>query len=136
MTIPGLFAASATTEGITVRVQPHFAASDSDPDAGHWLWHYHIRLENGSDSVVQLIDRHWIIVDGDGRRRDVVGEGVIGEQPVLEPGGSYDYVSGCPLSTPSGRMHGHFGMIDATGCRMEVAIPPFDLVLPDSQEAG
>ncbi len=130
MSFPALFGYATTTEGITVRVQPHYAADDSDPETGQWLWHYHIRLENGGGSTVQLLDRHWIIIDGNGERRDVMGEGVVGAQPVIKPGGSYDYVSGCPLGTPGGRMRGHFGMIDPGGRRFEVIIPPFDLVAP------
>lgn len=133
MSIPGLFGYQATTEGVTVRVQPHYAPDHSDPKAGHWMWHYHIRLENGGGMAVQLVDRHWIITDGHGVRRDVMGEGVVGEQPVIEPGASYDYVSGCPLSTPMGEMRGHFGMIDSGGRRFEVAIPAFDLLSPDSR---
>lgn len=136
MSIPGLFMASATTEGITVRVRPQYAADESSPENGRWLWLYHIRLENGGGTTVQLIDRHWIITDGLGRRRDVMGEGVVGEQPVLPPGESYDYVSGCPLSTASGHMHGRFGMVDHAGRRFEVEIPGFDLVSPHSRSMG
>ena len=136
MSLPGLFTANATTEGITVRVQPRFAGDQSDPENGHWVWHYHIRVENGSGKEVQLIDRHWIIIDGHGARRDVMGEGVVGEQPVIAPGSSYDYVSGCPLATPMGHMQGRFGMIDGGGRRFEVEIPGFDLLSPDSRGAA
>lgn len=136
MKLTGLFCAVATTEGITVRVQPSFMPEDSDAMAGHWLWQYHIRIENGCGMPVRLIDRHWIITDGHGKRRDVMGEGVIGEQPVIEPGGSYDYVSGCPLSTPMGSMRGRFGMVDGGGRRFEVEIPTFDLISPQSRSAA
>lgn len=136
MSIPGLFTAVATTEGITVRVQPRYAGDQSDPENGHWVWHYHVRIENGSGLQVQLRDRHWIIIDGHGDRRDVMGEGVVGEQPVLPPGGSYDYVSGCPLATPMGQMRGHFGMQDGGGRRFEVEIPAFDLFSPDAKGAA
>ncbi|TPE59263.1 Co2+/Mg2+ efflux protein ApaG [Sandaracinobacter neustonicus] len=134
--MPGLFSAVATTEGISVRVQPRYAADQSDPANGHWVWHYHIRVENGSGMEVQLIDRHWIITDGHGVRKDVMGEGVVGEQPVIAPGGSYDYVSGCPLATPMGYMVGRFGMVDGGGRRFEVAIPGFDLLSPDAKGAA
>jgi ApaG protein len=136
MSLPGLFTAVATTDGITVRVQPRYAADQSDPENGHWVWHYHIRLENGSGVPVQLMDRYWIITDGQGERRDVMGEGVVGEQPLIGPGGSYDYVSGCPLSTPMGHMRGTFGMEDSGGRRIEVEIPGFDLVSPDTKRAA
>lgn len=136
MSLPGLFSAEATTDGITVRVQPRYAADQSDPENGHWVWHYHIRIENRSGREVQLIDRHWTITDGRGERRDVMGEGVVGEQPVIAHGGSYDYVSGCPLATPMGNMRGRFGMVDSGGRRLDIAIPGFDLLSPDSKGAA
>lgn len=136
MSLPGFFSAAATTQGITVRVQPRFAGDQSDPENGHWVWHYHIRVENRSGMEAQLIDRHWIITDGRGERRDVMGDGVVGEQPVIPHGGSYDYVSGCPLSTPMGNMRGRFGMQDSGGRRFEVEIPSFDLLSPDSRQAS
>lgn len=136
MSLTGLFTAEATTEGITVRVAPRFAADQSDPAGGHWMWHYHVRIENGSGVPVQLIDRHWEITDGRGQRRDVMGEGVVGEQPRIEPGDSFDYVSGCPLPTPSGSMRGRYGMLDSGGRRFEVEIPAFDLLSPDSRRAA
>ncbi len=136
MTLGEFFAFCATTDGITVRVQPRYAADQSDPAQGHWVWHYHVRVENQSGREVQLIDRSWIITDGRGTRRDVVGEGVVGEQPIIAHGGSYDYVSGCPLPTPMGTMHGSFGMTDSGGRRFEVEIPAFDLVSPDARRAS
>jgi ApaG protein len=136
LSLPGLFSAEATTDGITVRVQPRYAADQSDPGNGHWVWHYHIRIENRSGREVQLVDRHWTITDGRGERRDVMGEGVVGEQPVIAHGGSYDYVSGCPLPTPMGNMRGRFGMVDSGGRRLDVAIPGFDLLSPDSKGAA
>ncbi len=136
MSLRGLFSAVATTEGVTVRVSPSFIADDSDPAGGHWLWHYYIRIENGGGVAVQLIDRHWIITDGRGIRRDVMGEGVVGEQPVIAPGEAYDYVSGCPLATPMGTMRGRFGMVDSGGRRFEVEIPSFDLVSPGMRGAA
>lgn len=81
--------------------------------------------------TLQLIDRAWIIIDGHGGRRDVMGEGVVGEQPVIAPGGSYDYVSGCQLSAPMGTMHGRYGMENSGGRRIEVEIPSFDLISPE-----
>ncbi|WP_448580716.1 Co2+/Mg2+ efflux protein ApaG [Thermaurantiacus sp.] len=134
--LDSIFPYAATTEGITVRVQPTFLAEHSRPDQGLWVWHYHVRIENGGTMDVRLLDRHWIIIDGRGVREDVEGPGVVGEQPLIAPGSAHDYVSGCPLSTPSGTMEGSFGMIDGAGRRFRVAIPLFDLVSPHSRRAG
>jgi ApaG protein len=131
-----LFAASATTEGVTVRVQPSYAPDQSDPEHDHWVWHYHIHIENGDGMAIQIIDRHWVITDGRGERRDVMGEGVVGEQPLIAPGDSYDYVSGCHFTTPMGHMVGRFGVLDSGGRRFEVDIPGFDLISPDSRRAA
>lgn len=131
-----LFSYQATTVGLTVRVQPRFAPEQSNPDQGQWVWYYHIRIENDSGTDVQLIDRYWIITDGQGRQRDVTGEGVVGEQPLIAHGASHDYVSGCPLPTPMGSMRGRFGLIDSSGQRIEIEIPNFDLISPDSKGAA
>lgn len=131
-----LFDHEATTGNLTVRAQPHFSPEQSDPGQRHWVWHYHIRIENKGDVPVQLIDRHWIVYDGQGERREVRGEGVVGEQPVIQPGASYDYVSGCPLPTPFGSMEGSFGMQDNEGRRFSITIPTFDLVAPGARAAG
>lgn len=131
-----LFAVSATTEGVTVRVQPSYAADQSDPENGHWVWHYHMRIENGDGMPIQIIDRHWIITDARGDRRDVMGEGVVGELPLIAPGDSYDYVSGIHFPTPMGHMIGHFGVLDSGGRRFEVDIPGFDLISPHSRRAA
>ncbi|MCS6986955.1 MAG: Co2+/Mg2+ efflux protein ApaG [Sphingomonadaceae bacterium] len=131
--IQALFPYVATTGAITVRVQPTFAPEDSRPTDGVWVWRYHVRIENHGDEPVQLLDRHWIITDAHGRRAEVRGAGVVGEQPLISPGGAHDYVSACPLSTPSGTMEGSYGMVAADGRRFRVAIPAFDLVSPDSR---
>lgn len=125
-----LFAYSATTRGITVRVAPSYLPDQSDPMAGRWVWAYHIRIENDSDETVQLLRRHWIITDGRGRVEEVEGDGVVGEQPVIEPGRSFDYVSGCPLPTPSGIMRGTYRMVDGAGDAFDIAIPAFSLDSP------
>lgn len=122
-----LFPYSQTTKGVTVRVAPSYLPDQSDPMAGRWVWAYHIRLENDADGAVQLISRHWIITDGRGSVEEVQGPGVIGEQPIIEPGRSFDYVSGCPLPTPSGIMRGSYQMIDADGNGFDIAIPAFSL---------
>ncbi len=126
------FPYAETTAGITVRVAPRYLDEQSDPDSGEWAWSYHIRVENGSTDDVQLLSRHWIITDGDGRVDHVRGEGVVGDQPVIVPGGSYDYVSGCPLPTSSGTMTGTFTMA-AREVLFDVAIPLFSLDTPGAR---
>lgn len=128
-----LFSHAQTTRGVTVRVAVSFLPEQSEPDRGRWFWAYHIRLENEGPMAVQLLTRHWIITDGRGGRHEVQGEGVVGEQPVLEPGGSYDYVSGCPLTTSTGQMGGNYQMVGEDGSMFDVAIPRFPLVAPAVQ---
>ncbi|MGL4312659.1 MAG: Co2+/Mg2+ efflux protein ApaG [Sphingomonas sp.] len=125
-----LFPFTAETHGVTVRVSVSYLAEQSEPDRGRWFWAYHIRIENDGPLAVQLLTRHWIITDGRGARHSVEGEGVVGEQPLIEPGSSFDYVSGCPLATPTGSMQGSYHMIDADGAGFDVAIPKFALVAP------
>ena len=125
-----LFPHATTTRGVTVRVSVSFLAEQSEPARGRWFWAYHIRLENDGDRAVQLLTRHWIITDGRGARHEVEGEGVVGEQPLIQPGGSYDYVSGCPLATPTGHMVGSYHMVGEDGSTFAVAIPRFALVAP------
>jgi ApaG protein len=128
-----LFPYAETTRGITVRVAPSFLADQSEPEAGRWVWAYHIRVENGGPAPVQLISRHWIITDGHGRIEEVKGAGVVGEQPVIEPGASFDYVSGCPLGTPSGIMRGTYRMASDDADMFDVAIPAFSLDSPQAR---
>ena len=125
-----LFPHSATTRDVTVRVSVSFLPEQSEPAKGRWFWAYHVRIENGGTVAVQLISREWTIVDGRGGRHEVMGEGVVGEQPVIEPGSSFDYVSGCPLSTPTGFMEGRYHMVDGAGRSFAVAIPRFPLTAP------
>ena len=125
-----LFQHAAMTAGITVRVAVNFLPEQSRIEAGKWFWVYHIRLENGSDHAVQLLTRHWRITDGRGMVNLVEGEGVVGEQPLLQPGQSHDYVSGCPLSTPHGSMEGHYTFLREDGETVEAAIPFFPLAAP------
>jgi len=125
-----LFQHAAMTAGITVRVAVNFLPEQSHVEAGKWFWVYHIRIENGSDETVQLLTRHWRITDGRGMISHVDGDGVVGEQPVLKPGQSHDYVSGCPLSTPHGSMEGHYSLRREDGTMLDVAIPFFPLSAP------
>ena len=124
------FPHSATTRDITVRVAVSYLPEQSEPGKGRWFWAYHIRIENGGTRTVQLVSRQWTISDGRGAEHEVQGEGVVGEQPMIEPGGSFDYVSGCPLTTPTGTMEGHYQMVAADGTRFPIEIPRFPLVAP------
>lgn len=126
----GLFGEEAVTRDITVRVSVSYLPEQSEPNRGRWFWAYHIRIENGSHQAIQLLTRHWIITDGRGMRHTVEGEGVVGEQPMIAPGSSYDYVSGCPLATPTGSMQGSYEMVGADGMTFDVAIPKFALRAP------
>ncbi len=125
-----LFPNVATTRGIAVRVAVSYLAEQSNPALGRWFWSYHIRVENGSDTSVQLLARSWKIADGRGFVHEVHSEGVVGETPLIPPGGSFDYVSGCPLDTPKGSMSGSYGMVDEDGTAFDVAIPSFALIGP------
>lgn len=124
------FQHAAITDGVTVRVAVNFLPEQSRVDAGKWFWVYHIRIENDSDVPVQLLTRHWRITDGQGLVNFVDGDGVVGEQPVLAPGQAHDYVSGCPLGTPTGSMEGHYTMRRDDGSRFDVRIPFFPLAAP------
>ncbi len=125
-----LFPFAETTRGITVRVSVSFLSEQSDPAKGHWFWAYHIRIENEGQMAAQLMTRRWDITDGRGAKSLVEGDGVVGDQPVVMPGASYDYVSGCPLTTPSGSMSGSYGMVAEDGSSFDVAIPKFLLTAP------
>jgi ApaG protein len=128
--VNALFPYVATTRDVTVRVSVSFMLDQSAPRLGKWFWTYHIRLENGGTRAVQLLSRRWIIADGRGARHEVRGDGVVGEQPVIEPGGTYDYVSGCPLPTPTGQMEGSYHMVGEDGGGFDVRIPRFPLIAP------
>ena len=127
-TLAMLFPNVAVTRGIAVRVAVSFLAEQSDPAAERWFWSYHVRIENGSERAVQLLSRRWSIVDGRGSVHEVVGEGVVGEMPLIAPGASFDYVSGCPLETSSGSMSGSYRMVDEDGSAFDVDIPRFQLL--------
>lgn len=124
------FPYAQTTHDVTVRVAVSFLAEQSEPDMGKWFWAYHIRIENGRAHPVQLLTRKWMITDGRGALFQREGEGVVGEQPVIQPGEAYDYVSGCPLSTPTGAMEGSYMMLEGSGNMIEVRIPRFALLAP------
>jgi ApaG protein len=120
----------AVTHDIAVSVEPVYLDGQSEPDAGRYVWAYHILIENSSNRTVQLQSRYWRIVDENGRIEEVRGPGVVGEQPILGPGDSYSYSSGCPLTTPSGTMVGRYQLRDDKGQDFEIDIPAFSLDLP------
>ncbi len=121
----------AITRSLAVRVRPSFLPGQSDPANRRWVWAYQIEIENLGREMVQLLTRHWIITDAWGRVEEVEGPGVIGEQPVIKPGETYAYGSGCPLSTPSGTMVGTYRMtVIETRETFDIAIPHFSLDLP------
>ena len=116
--------------GVTVRVAVSYLAEQSAPVSGRWFWSYHIRIENRGTKSIQLLSRHWLITDGRGALHEVRGEGVVGETPLIAPGSSFDYVSGCPLATPTGTMEGSYRMVDEDGEPFDVDIPKFPLIGP------
>jgi ApaG protein len=128
--IAALFPYVEETRSVIVRVSVNYLPEQSQPQDGRWFWAYHIRLENHGDMAVQLLTRRWEIRDARNSIHLVEGEGVVGEQPVVKPGGSYDYVSGCPLNTSTGSMVGTFQMIGEDGSRFDIGIPHFDLRAP------
>lgn len=120
------------TENIAVSVESSYVPEQSDPANGRYFFSYRIRIENQGTRTVRLISRHWIITDGYGRVEDVRGAGVVGQQPTLEPGASFEYESFCPLGTPTGMMRGTYQMADADGSTFSVVIPQFFLIEPGS----
>ncbi len=121
---------SETTKSITVTVRPVYLEEQSEPDENLFVWAYHIRIENGGAETVRLLNRYWRITDATGRVQEVRGAGVVGEQPVLKPGESFEYTSGTPLGTPSGFMGGSYEMEAPTGERFDVTVPTFSLDCP------
>ncbi len=124
------FPYTADTSGVIVRVSVNYLPEQSEPKKDHWFWAYHVRIENETGATVKLLTRHWSIRDARGMLHEVDGDGVVGEQPVLAPGESFNYVSGCPLSTSSGSMQGHYTMVNESGERFQVEIPLFLLKDP------
>lgn len=123
----------ATTHEITVTVMPAYLEDQSQPDAGRWFWAYTVEITNGSREPAQLRSRYWHITDANGHVEEVRGPGVIGEEPVLSPGDSFTYTSGCPLGTSSGFMRGHYEMQGLDGRFFTVDIPAFSLDVPMRQ---
>jgi ApaG protein len=122
----------AITQDISVTVEPQYLADRSEPAKRQYFWAYTVAIENQGRTAVQLKRRHWIITDGRGQRHEVKGQGVVGEEPIIEPGETYRYTSGCPLDTPDGFMTGSYDMIGDDGRVFAVAIPAFSLDSPES----
>jgi len=120
----------AITRGIRIRVEPQYMEEQSSPDEGHFVWSYEVEISNDSKETVQLKTRAWRITDGWGRTEEVRGPGVVGQTPVIPPGGTFSYTSGCPLKTPQGIMVGSYQMEDEEGQLFDVAIPAFSLDSP------
>lgn len=121
----------ARTRDIQIEVEPSYVQEQSDPNQSYYFFSYRVRIRNESKGKVQLVSRHWIITDGFGQVEEVVGPGVIGQQPTLMPGETFEYSSFCPLATPTGSMHGSYVMVDADGVQLEVQIPMFILAEPN-----
>ena len=119
-----------TTRAITITVEPYYLDEQSEPSVGHFVWAYHVRIENNGGKTVKLMTRHWRITDSLGNVQEVRGDGVIGEQPVLTPGEAFEYTSGTPLATPSGIMAGSYRMETDDGKSFDVGIPAFSLDSP------
>lgn len=120
-----------TTRGIRIEVESFYEAERSSPSESYFFFSYHVRISNSGDATAQLLSRVWIITDSDGEVQRVEGPGVVGETPLLAPGGAFEYTSFCPLKTAVGTMEGHYLMeVAATGERFEAKIAPFTLAVP------
>lgn len=125
-----MFMSEAVTRGVRVKVESEYAPDRSDPSKNQWFFLYAVTITNEGNETVQLLTRHWIIKDGTGHTEEVRGPGVVGKQPVLKPGESFEYTSGCPLATPFGVMEGTYQMTTESGDRFDAAIAPFTLSEP------
>lgn len=122
-----------TTQSIVITVHPIFLTEESFPNTGHYTWSYHVEIQNEGKERVQLINRYWNITDANGHVKEVRGEGVVGVQPMLDPGEGFAYTSFVPLSTPSGMMSGTYEMLCIDGTMFNAVIPAFSLDSPDFQ---
>ena len=121
---------SKKTKKINITVNPYFLDDQSEPEDQHFVWAYQVTIDNQSNQKVQLKNRYWKIIDSNGTEQEVRGEGVVGEQPILNPGEKFEYTSGTPLSTPSGFMEGYYEMETKNGNKFDVSIPLFSLDIP------
>ena len=123
----------AVTRQIEVTVEPNFMPDRPATEKGQYFWSYTIVITNKGTETVQLRTRHWVITDATGRKQEVRGEGVVGEQPVLAPGEHFEYTSGVPLPTASGFMSGRYQMVNESGERFEIDVPTFSLDSPEGK---
>ena len=119
-----------TTRSIRITVKPFFLDEQSSPENDHYVFAYQVKIENQGEVIVQLRNRYWKITDGFGHQQEVRGEGVVGEQPVINPGDSYEYTSGTPLGTSSGIMVGTYEMVTSGGESFDAAVPAFSFDSP------
>jgi ApaG protein len=127
-----VYRSEAITRGIRVQVQSRYLPERSDPEADYHFFVYAVRITNLGEKPAQLISRHWVITDADGNTQEVQGEGVVGEQPHLESGESFEYTSACPLDTPVGAMQGTYQMVDADGDAFDAEVAPFTLAMTEA----
>jgi ApaG protein len=125
-----LSASETTTNGVCIEVEARYAPEHSAPHLSQWFFLYTIRITNLGEETVQLLHRHWVITDASGQVEEVRGPGVVGEQPVLQPGEAFEYTSGCPLRTPFGWMRGSYEMVAASRRRFDAEVAPFELRQP------
>jgi ApaG protein len=125
-----MFTSEAVTRGVRVSVESQYDAERSEPSRNQWFFLYTIRITNEGPETVQLLTRHWVITDGAGKVEEVRGPGVVGKQPTLKTGESFEYTSGCPLTTPFGVMEGTYQMVTEAGDRFDAKIAPFTLSEP------
>ena len=121
-----------TTRGIRIQVRSEFDPERSSPRENTYVFQYHVRIDNVGQEKAQLISREWIITNADGEVERVKGPGVVGEQPILTPGSSFEYRSFCPLKTSVGAMHGSYQMVTTNGDRFDAIISPFTLAVPNA----
>lgn len=121
---------SKTTNNINITVKPYYLDEQSEPDEQQYVWAYQVTINNLSKDTVKLKNRYWKITDSNGVKQEVRGEGVVGEQPILQPGEKFEYTSGTPLSTPSGFMEGYYEMETNKGSKFDASIPLFSLDIP------
>ena len=130
--VQGVRTSDSTTRGIRIEVRSEFLAERSSPREEQYLFQYHVRISNVGTETAQLVSREWIITNADGEVERVKGPGVVGEKPVLPPGGVFEYTSFCPLKTAVGTMQGSYQMVTPDGTRFDAAISAFTLAVPRS----
>ena len=121
---------NSSTRSISVTVEPYYLEEQSTPELSHYVWAYKVVIHNKGKEIVQVKSRYWRITDSNGKIQEIEGDGVVGEQPILNPGEKFEYTSGTPLSTPSGFMEGHYEMETKSGNKFDASIPLFSLDSP------